>query len=89
MINHITGVYYMIQGQKDKIIEIARNNAMFKDVEITENTRFIEDLGMDDLDIISTVMEIEDEYGVFLECNDNFDDIKTIGDIFSRFEEAE
>ena len=78
----------MIQGQKDKIIEIIRNNAQFDDIEITEETSF-SDLGMDDLDVITVVMEIEDEFGIFLECSDTFEELKTVGDVFKKFEEAE
>ena len=79
----------MIQGQKDKIIEIIRNNAQFDDIEITEETIFANDLGMDDLDVITVVMEVEDEFGLFLECSDTFEEIKTVSDLFKKFEEAE
>ena len=75
----------MIQGQKDKIIEIIKNNAKFNDVEITEETS-LSDLGMDDLDIITTVMEVEDEFGIFLECSDTFEELKTVGDVFKKIE---
>ena len=79
----------MIQGQKDKIIEIIKNNAKFNDIEINEETILANDLGMDDLDVITVVMEIENEFGLFFECSDTFEEIKTIGDLFKKFEEAE
>ena len=78
----------MMQGQKDKIIEIIKNNAQFDDIEITEETSF-SDLGMDDLDIITTVMEIEDEFGIFIECSGTFEELKTVDDVFKKIEEAE
>ena len=79
----------MIQGQKDKIIEIIKNNAKFNDIEINEETILANDLGMDDLDVITVVMEIENEFGLFLECSDTFEEIKTVSDLFKKFEEAE
>jgi acyl carrier protein len=78
----------MTEKQKEQVIKTIKNNARFDDVEITEETSF-SDLGMDDLDVITVVMEIEDEFGLFLECSDIFEEIKTVGDLFKKFEEAE
>ena len=78
----------MTEKQKEQVIKTIKNNAQFDDIEITEETSF-SDLGMDDLDVITIVMEIEDEFGLFFECSDIFEELKTVSDIFKKFEEAE
>lgn len=47
--------------------------------EITSETAFTEDLGMDSLDMYGLVLEIEGEFEIILD-SDNFDQVKTIAD---------
>jgi len=46
---------------------------------ITENTLFVDDLGMDSLDAIDVVTAVEDKYGIEVEDKD-LDSIKSVGD---------
>lgn len=45
---------------------------------ITETTT-IEDLGVDSLDLVETIMNIEEEFGIEVDDND-VENLKTIGD---------
>lgn len=49
-----------------KVTEIVEDRLGLVDVEITEESRFKEDLGGDSLDMVDTVMEIEKEYDLFV-----------------------
>lgn len=50
------------------------------DVEITENTSFKDDLGVDSLDLFDLVMELEDKYNVEIPSED-LESIATVGDM--------
>ena len=56
-----------------------------KDIEITRETKIIEDLGADSLDAVELIMTLEDEFGVTVsdEVAQNF---KTVGDIIDFLE---
>ena len=43
---------------------ICRELSNVKEEEITEDSRFVEDLNADSLDIVQIVMGIEDEFGI-------------------------
>ena len=47
---------------------------------INENTRIIEDLGADSLDVVELLMTLEDDYGITIP-DDEIQEIKTIGDV--------
>lgn len=53
-----------------------------KDV-ISEETRFIEDLGADSLDIFQIVMGIEEEFNIEIDDED-IEKIKTVGDVIKE-----
>ncbi|MCL2024619.1 MAG: acyl carrier protein [Coriobacteriia bacterium] len=62
-----------------KVIEVVATELESDDVEITEATSYVEDLGADSLDLIELVMAFEEAFGVEIE-EDTVESIKTIGD---------
>lgn len=52
---------------------------------ITENTRFIEDLGVDSLDMIEMLMALEEEFSISVP-NDKVEKLKTVKDIVGFIE---
>ena len=55
-----------------------------KPEEVTDDARFIEDLGADSLDITELMMALEEEYQV--EIDDEATDIQTVGDAIKYIE---
>ena len=53
---------------------------------ITMETRFIEDLKADSLDLVELVMDLEDEYGVEIP-DEVLAEVKTVGDIVKIIED--
>ena len=51
-----------------------------KDVEITDATRFKEDLKTDSLDFMDLVFDVEDEFGIEVDI-DIVKDFKTVGEV--------
>ncbi len=49
-------------------------------VEITEATRFKEDLNADSLDLFEMVMSLEEEFGIEIPSED-LEQLKTVGDV--------
>lgn len=68
-----------------KIAQIIKREMDLKDIEITRETKIIEDLGADSLDAVELIMTLEDEFGVTVsdEVAQNF---KTVGDIIDFLE---
>ncbi len=62
----------------EKIIEIAIKQLNADKNKIDENTRFVEDLGADSLDITQFVMAVEDEFGIEIPGED-MEKLNTIG----------
>lgn len=52
---------------------------------ITKESRVIEDLGADSLDVVELLMTMEDEFGITVDDEDAIK-LKTIGDILSLIE---
>ena len=50
------------------------------EAQITADTRIIEDLGADSLDVVELLMTLEDDYGITIP-DDEIQEIKTIGDV--------
>ena len=64
----------------DKLKEIiARELQHVKKEEITEDSRFVEDLNADSLDIVQIIMGIEEEFGIEIPEEASFQ-IKTVGE---------
>lgn len=64
----------------EKVKEIIEEQLNLDGVEITETTRFKEDLEADSLDLFELVMAFEDEYGVEIPSED-LEKITTVGSI--------
>lgn len=64
----------------DKVIDIIREQLNIDDVEITEETSFKDDLGVDSLDLLELVMAFEEEYNIELDPEE-LEGIQTVGDI--------
>ncbi len=64
----------------EKVIAIIEEKLNADGVEITEATRFKEDLEADSLDLFEMVMELEDEFGIDIPSED-LEQLLTVGDV--------
>lgn len=64
----------------DRIVDIIREQLNIDDVEITEETSFKDDLGVDSLDLLELVMAFEEEYSIELDPEE-LEGIVTVGDV--------
>ena len=64
----------------EKVAAIIREQLNQENVEITEATRFKEDLEVDSLDLFELVMALEDEYSVEIPAED-LQNLATVGDV--------
>lgn len=55
--------------------------------EISKDSKFIDDLGADSLDIFQIIMGIEEEFNIEI-SNDDAEGIVTVGDAFDKIKEA-
>ena len=62
----------------EKIAEIVKEQLNVEGVEITEATRFKEDLEADSLDLFELVMALEEEYDVEIDSSE-LENITTVG----------
>ncbi len=67
---------------EEKIINLIAEKLGKKKESITMETRLVEDLGADSLDVVELIMTFEDEFGVSLPDED-VSKMKTVGDIIS------
>ena len=64
----------------EKIIELTKENLGFDDKDITADTSFKEELGVDSLDLFELVMAFEEEFGLEIPSED-LNDLLTIQDV--------
>lgn len=64
----------------DKIREMLANQLNIEADKIKEDSKIIEDLGADSLDMIEMLMALEEEFGITVP-DDKADSLKTVGDI--------
>ena len=64
----------------EKIADIIKEQLNIEDVEITEETSFKDDLGVDSLDLLELVMAFEEEYNIELNPEE-LEGISTVGDV--------
>ncbi len=64
----------------ERVKEIIEEQLNIEGVEITEDTRFKEDLEADSLDLFELVMAFEEEYGIEIPSED-LEQITTVGSI--------
>ncbi len=65
---------------EEKVVGIVSEQLGHPKEEITQESKFIDDLKADSLDIVELVMEFEDEFDVTIP-DDDYDKIKTVGDV--------
>lgn len=65
---------------QDKIIKMIASKLSKKVEEVKLESRLVEDLGADSLDIVELLMMLEDEYGITIPDQDAMK-LSTIGDI--------
>lgn len=54
---------------------------------ITADSKFVDDLGADSLDVLEIIMGIEDEFGIEIPT-DQTESIVTVGDAYEKIKEA-
>ncbi len=72
----------MFEQLRDVIVE----NLGVSEEEVTLESNLIDDLGADSLDAVELSMAIEDEFDVEIE-DEEFQELKTVGDILRAIEE--
>jgi acyl carrier protein len=71
---------------QEKIRTIIVDELGVDEAEVTENARFIEDLGADSLDLVELVMRFEEEFGIEIPDEDA-EKIQSVRDAFSYVEQ--
>ena len=71
---------------QEKIRQIIVDELGVDEAEVTENARFIEDLGADSLDLVELVMRFEEEFGIEIPDEDA-EKIQSVGDAYSYVEQ--
>ena len=69
----------------EKITEMLRDYKGEPDLEVTEQSTFAE-MELDSLDTVELVMNLEEEFSVTIEMNEN---IQTVGDLVKIIESAQ
>ena len=70
----------------ERIAEIIREQLNQEEAEITEATRFKEDLEVDSLDLFELVMAFEEEYGVAIP-SEELEGLVSVGDVIRYLQE--
>ena len=70
----------------ERIAEIIREQLNQEEIEITEATRFKEDLEVDSLDLFELVMAFEEEYGVAIP-SEELEGLVSVGDVIRYLQE--
>lgn len=64
----------------DRIVKIIQTGMSLKGINVTMDSDLIKDLGADSVDLVGSVMTIEDEFGIAIPDED-LEGIKTVGDV--------
>lgn len=69
-----------------KVIEIIANQLSLRDEEIKPESRFVDDLGADSLDIVELIMEMEEEFDIEIPDEDveKMISVKDVTDYISK-----
>ena len=70
----------------ERVKEIIEEQLNLDNVEITEETRFKEDLDVDSLDLFELVMSIEEEYGVEIP-SEELESLTTVGAVIKYLQD--
>ena len=71
---------------QDKVRQIIADQLGVKREEVTDNAKFVDDLGADSLDTVELVMALEEEFGVEIPDEDA-EKLATVGDALRYIEE--
>jgi acyl carrier protein len=71
---------------QEKIRQIIVDELGVDEAEVTENARFIEDLGADSLDLVELVMRFEEEFGIEIPDEDA-EKIQSVRDAYNYVEQ--
>ena len=71
---------------EDQVIDIVSEHLEAPRDQITRESRFIEDLKADSLDLVELVMDFEDKFGVTIPDED-YEKIKTVGNAVDYIQE--
>lgn len=66
----------------EKLLEILKGKASVKEIERTSNLR---ELGIDSLDLVEIIMDVEDNFGIQFE-NDELNKLNTVDDVVKAIE---
>ena len=75
-----------MEVSQDKVKQIIADQLGVKKEEVTENAKFVDDLGADSLDTVELVMALEEEFGVEIPDEDA-EKLVTVGDALRYIEE--
>ena len=75
-----------MEVSQDKIKQIIAEQLGVKKEEVTDNAKFVDDLGADSLDTVELVMALEEEFGVEIPDEDA-EKLSTVGDALRYIEE--
>ncbi len=73
-------------GVQEKIKQIIVDELGVDEAEVTENARFIEDLGADSLDLVELVMRFEEEFDIEIPDEDS-EKILSVRDAYAYVEQ--
>jgi len=71
---------------QDKVKQIIADQLGVKKEEVTDNAKFVDDLGADSLDTVELVMALEEEFGIEIPDEDA-EKLATVGDALRYIEE--
>ncbi len=63
-----------------KVIEVVKGKINKEGVNYSADTKFVEDLNVDSLDLVEMVMDFESEFGIDI-TDEESQQLKTIGDV--------
>ncbi len=75
-----------MEVSQDKIRQIIADQLGVKKEEVTDNAKFVDDLGADSLDTVELVMALEEEFGIEIPDEDA-EKLVTVGDALRYIEE--
>lgn len=75
-----------MEVSQDKIKQIIADQLGVKKEEVTDNAKFVDDLGADSLDTVELVMALEEEFGIEIPDEDA-EKLSTVGDALRYIEE--
>ena len=71
---------------QDKVKQIIADQLGVKKEEVTDNAKFVDDLGADSLDTVELVMALEEEFGIEIP-DEEAEKLATVGDALRYIDE--